>query len=46
VTALVHTASPFPLSQPKDPQVLIRPAVEGTVRVLKGGAAAGSGGWC
>ena len=41
VSALVHTASPFPISQPKDPAVLIRPAVEGTERVLKAAAAAG-----
>lgn len=41
VTALVHTASPFPIAQPKDPAVVIRPAVEGTERVLKAAAAAG-----
>ncbi|WP_128515831.1 SDR family oxidoreductase [Tabrizicola thermarum] len=41
VSALVHTASPFPIAQPKDPAVLIRPAVEGTERVLKAAAAAG-----
>lgn len=41
VTALVHTASPFPAAQPKDPAQLIRPAVEGTERVLKAAAAAG-----
>jgi dihydroflavonol-4-reductase len=41
VSALVHTASPFPISQPKDPATLIRPAVEGTERVLKAAAAAG-----
>jgi dihydroflavonol-4-reductase len=41
VQALVHTASPFPIVQPKDPAVLIRPAVEGTERVLKAAAAAG-----
>lgn len=40
-SALVHTASPFPLSQPKDPATVIRPAVEGTERVLKAAAAAG-----
>lgn len=34
-TAVMHTASPFPIAQPKDPQVLIRPAVEGTLRALK-----------
>jgi dihydroflavonol-4-reductase len=41
VSALVHTASPFPLAQPKDPATVIRPAVEGTERVLKAAAAAG-----
>ncbi len=41
VIAVIHTASPFPLAQPKDPSVLIRPAVEGTERVLKAAAAAG-----
>lgn len=41
VSALVHTASPFPISQPKDPATVLRPAVEGTERVLKAAAAAG-----
>jgi dihydroflavonol-4-reductase len=41
VSALVHTASPFPIAQPKDPATIIRPAVEGTERVLKAAAAAG-----
>ncbi len=41
VAAVLHTASPFPIAQPKDPAVLIRPAVEGTGRVLKAAAAAG-----
>ncbi|MES2914172.1 MAG: aldehyde reductase [Pseudomonadota bacterium] len=41
VVALVHTASPFPIVQPKDPATVIRPAVEGTERVLKAAAAAG-----
>lgn len=41
VSTLVHTASPFPITQPKDPATLIRPAVEGTERVLKAAAAAG-----
>jgi len=41
VAAVMHTASPFPITQPKDPAVLIRPAVEGTERVLKAAAAAG-----
>lgn len=41
VMALVHTASPFPAAQPKDPAQVIRPAVEGTERVLKAAATAG-----
>lgn len=39
--ALIHTASPFPLENPADPNVLIKPAVEGTKRALKGAKAAG-----
>jgi nucleoside-diphosphate-sugar epimerase len=31
---VLHVASPFPPSQPKDPDELIRPAREGTLRVL------------
>ncbi|MFN4204561.1 MAG: SDR family oxidoreductase [Tabrizicola sp.] len=41
VAAVVHTASPFPIAQPRDPATVIRPAVEGTERVLKAAAAAG-----
>jgi dihydroflavonol-4-reductase len=41
VAAVLHTASPFPIAQPKDPQDLIRPAVEGTNRVLTAAAEAG-----
>lgn len=41
VDVLVHTASPFPIVQPKDPDDLIRPAVEGTERALRAAAAAG-----
>ena len=41
ITALVHTASPFPGAQPKDAATVIRPAVEGTERVLKAAAVAG-----
>lgn len=41
VDHVVHVASPFPIVQPKDPAVLVRPAVEGTMRVLKIAAAAG-----
>ncbi len=32
---MVHTASPFPLDQPKDENVLIKPAVEGTLAVVR-----------
>lgn len=39
--AVVHTASPFPMTSPKDPMVLIRPAVEGTRRVLAAAHRAG-----
>lgn len=38
---LMHTASPFPMGDPKDPQELIRPAVDGTLRALKAAEAAG-----
>ena len=38
---LMHTASPFPIEEPKDPQMLIRPAVDGTLRALKAAKAAG-----
>ena len=39
--ALVHTASPFPLEQPRDPEVLVRPAVDGARRALRAAAGAG-----
>ncbi len=35
VDGIAHVASPFPLNQPDDEDVLIRPAVEGTLRVLR-----------
>jgi dihydroflavonol-4-reductase len=41
VDALVHTASPFPMDQPKDENELIRPAVDGAVRALKAAQKAG-----
>jgi dihydroflavonol-4-reductase len=41
VDVLMHTASPFPDSEPKDPQELIRPAVEGTLRALRAAQGAG-----
>ncbi len=34
-TYIVHTASPFPIENPKDENVLIKPAVEGTLAVMK-----------
>jgi nucleoside-diphosphate-sugar epimerase len=34
-TFVLHTASPFPAETPKDENVLIKPAVEGTLSVLK-----------
>lgn len=43
VDALLHTASPFPLAQPRDPQALIRPAVDGTLRALRAAHSAGVG---
>ncbi len=41
VDVLMHTASPFPNGDPLDPQELIRPAVDGTMRALKAAQAAG-----
>jgi dihydroflavonol-4-reductase len=41
--AVMHTASPFPVSQPKDENELIRPAVDGTLRVMRAAKAAGVG---
>ncbi len=37
---VMHTASPFPLSQPKSRDELVTPARDGTLRVLKAAAAA------
>lgn len=34
-TYVVHTASPFVIDAPKDENVLIKPAVEGTLAVLR-----------
>jgi dihydroflavonol-4-reductase len=39
--AVIHTASPFPIKAPKHPDDLIRPAVDGTRRVLMAAANAG-----
>lgn len=41
VDRVIHTASPFPLTQPKDDEELIRPAVDGTLRVLRAARDAG-----
>ena len=41
VDVLMHTASPFPLGQPDNPDDLIRPAVEGTLRALTAAQKAG-----
>ena len=38
---LMHTASPFPMGEPKDPEDLIRPAVDGTLRAMNAAKAAG-----
>jgi len=38
---LMHTASPFPLVEPKQPDDLIRPAVDGTLRAMNAAKAAG-----
>lgn len=38
---VIHTASPFPASVPKDENELIRPAREGTLRVLRAAQRAG-----
>jgi dihydroflavonol-4-reductase len=38
---VLHVASPFPPVQPKDPQKLIAPARDGTLRVLRASVAAG-----
>jgi len=39
---VLHVASPFPPAQPKDPEELIVPARDGTLRVLRAGLAAGA----
>jgi len=41
VDHVVHAASPFPIVQPKNPATLVRPAVDGTMRVLRAADAAG-----
>jgi dihydroflavonol-4-reductase len=32
---VVHTASPFPIEKPKDENILIKPAVEGTMAAVR-----------
>ena len=39
---VMHVASPFPATLPDDEQELIRPAVDGTLRVLRAAAAGGT----
>jgi dihydroflavonol-4-reductase len=41
IDVLMHTASPFPATDPEDPQELIRPAVDGTLRALRAAERAG-----
>ena len=41
VDALMHTASPFPIAAPKDPETVIRPAVDGTLRAMNAAWQAG-----
>ena len=41
VDVLMHTASPFPIAQPRNEDALIRPAVDGTLRALRAAKAAG-----
>ncbi|MEL7251477.1 MAG: aldehyde reductase [Bacteroidota bacterium] len=38
---VLHVASPFPFKMPKDENELIKPAVEGTLRVLRAASSAG-----
>lgn len=41
VDVLMHTASPFPATVPKDREDLIRPAVDGTMRAMRSAQQAG-----
>jgi nucleoside-diphosphate-sugar epimerase len=41
-TYVEHVASPFPAAAPKDENELVRPAVEGTLRVLRAAAESGT----
>jgi nucleoside-diphosphate-sugar epimerase len=40
-TYVLHVASPFPITEPKDPEDVIRPAREGAMRVLRAARDAG-----
>jgi len=40
IGGVLHLASPFPAGEPKDPNELLRPAVDGTLRVLRAAVAA------
>ena len=42
VSLVLHVASPFPSVQPRDDNEVIRPAVDGTLRVLKAAKASGT----
>lgn len=42
VYGVLHVASPFPMGDPKDAEELIRPAVDGTLRVLRAAVKAGT----
>jgi nucleoside-diphosphate-sugar epimerase len=39
---VLHTASPFPMGQVSDPDQIIKPAVEGTMSVMRACADSGS----
>ena len=39
--AILHVASPFPLEQTGDPEAVVRPAVDGTLRALRAAVAEG-----
>jgi dihydroflavonol-4-reductase len=41
IAGALHLASPFPLDEPQDPDDLLRPAVDGTLRVLRAAMNAG-----
>jgi dihydroflavonol-4-reductase len=41
VDGVLHLASPFPLKEPRHPDELLKPAIEGTLRVLKAAAEVG-----